>query len=301
LTRRQALSSGVPTLDDAMTLTDPQWHEFAGRALAEDHADDDITTALLGDAAEEPAVGRFRAEAAFVVAGLPLMEAVFHELDAATTTERAVAEGDRVAIGDTIAVVHGRGGVLLSGERVALNYLQRLSGIATVTRRAVDAVAGTGAVITDTRKTTPGLRAVEKYAVRIGGGVNHRVSLADAVLWKDNHWELLGRGAENLADALRGVPDGMPVCVEVEDERQLEAAVAAGVDWILVDNQTPDTIASWSKRLGPGVTIEASGGITPDNVRPFAEAGAQRISMGALTYAPDLVSISFEVGLRSSP
>jgi nicotinate-nucleotide pyrophosphorylase (carboxylating) len=182
-----------------------------------------------------------------------------------------------------------------------LNYLQRLSGIATVTRRAVDAVAGTGAVITDTRKTTPGLRALEKYAVRTGGGVNHRASLADAVLWKDNHWELLGRRGGSLAEALRGVPDGVQVCVEVEDETQLEAAVAAGVDWILVDNQTPDTIASWSQRLGPDIVIEASGGITADSVRPFAEAGAQRISIGALTYAPDLVSISFEVGLRSSP
>ena len=284
-----------------MTLTDPRWHEFAGRALAEDHADNDITTALLGEAAEQPAVGRFRAEAAFVVAGLPLIEAVFHELDRGTTMERAVAEGDRVADGEIIAEVHGRGGVLLAGERVALNYLQRLSGIATVTRRAVDAVAGTGAVISDTRKTTPGLRALEKYAVRTGGGVNHRASLADAVLWKDNHWELLGRRAGGLMEALRGVPDGVQVCVEVEDETQLDAAVAAGVDWILVDNQTPDTIASWSRRLGPDIVIEASGGITVDSVRPFAEAGAQRISMGALTYAPDLVSISFEVGLRSSP
>jgi nicotinate-nucleotide pyrophosphorylase (carboxylating) len=188
---------------------------------------------------------------------------------------------------------------LLSGERVALNYLQRLSGIATATRRAVDAVAGTGAVITDTRKTTPGLRPLEKYAVRIGGGENHRASLAEAVLWKDNHWELLGRRAGGLTEALRGAPEGVQVCVEVESERQLDEAAAAGVDWLLVDNQTPDTIASWSRRLGPGVTIEASGGITPETARPFAEAGAQRISIGALTYAPDLASISFEVGLRS--
>jgi nicotinate-nucleotide pyrophosphorylase (carboxylating) len=282
-----------------MTLPEPQWREYAGRALEEDRAHDDITTALLGEGAEQPAVGRFRAEADLVVAGLPLIEAVFRELDAATSVESAVAEGDQVATGATIAVAHGRGGVLLSGERVALNYLQRLSGIATVTRRAVDAVAGTGAVITDTRKTTPGLRPLEKYAVRIGGGENHRASLAEAVLWKDNHWELLGRCAGGLTEALRGAPEGVQVCVEVESERQVDEAVAAGVDWLLVDNQTPDTIASWSRRLGPKVTIEASGGITPETARPFAEAGAQRISIGALTYAPDIASVSFEIGLRS--
>ena len=278
-----------------MTSNEPAWDSYAERALAEDDAHQDVTTGLLGDRARRPAVGRFRAEDDCVVAGLPLVEAVFREVDASTVLARLVAEGDPVAAGPFIAEVRGPGGALLSGERVALNYLQRLSGIATTTRRAVDAVAGTGAVITDTRKTTPGIRELEKYAVRVGGGQNHRTSLADAVLWKDNHWELLGGGDGELRDLIRQVPHGVPVCVEVENDRQLETALAADVDWILADNQTPETIAAWSRRAGPDVIIEASGGITPDTARPFAEAGAQRISIGALTSAPQIVSISFEI------
>jgi len=290
-------------MSGALAIREPNWEEYAQRALEEDCARQDVTTALLGERAARPAAGRFRAESGFVVAGLPLVAAVFRELDASTSVEPVVAEGGRVAAGDSVAVVRGPGGALLSGERVALNYLQRLSGIATMTRRAVEAVAGTGAVITDTRKTTPGLRELEKYAVRVGGGENHRASLADAVLWKDNHWELLGsREGRGLAELLRGAAEGVRVCVEVEDEQQLQAVLDAGVDWILADNQTPETIAAWSRRGGLEVTIEASGGITPDTARQYAEAGARRISIGALTYAPDIVSVSFEISLlRSSP
>ncbi len=280
---------------EGMALTEPAWDSYAERALAEDDAHRDVTTALLGDRARRPAVGRFRAESGFVVAGLPLVEAVFRAVDASTGMARLVVEGASAGPQCVIAEVRGPGGALLSGERVALNYLQRLSGIATITRRAVDAVAGTGAVITDTRKTTPGIRELEKYAVRVGGGQNHRTSLADAVLWKDNHWQLLGAANGGLRDLIRQVPPGLPVCVEVENDHQLETALAAGVGWILADNQTPETIAEWSRRAGSNVTIEASGGITPDNARPFAEAGAQRISIGALTSAPQLVSISFEI------
>lgn len=277
-----------------MIVRDPDWADYARRALEEDRAGDDVTTGLLGPRAALPAVGRLRAEGAFVVAGLPLAEAVFRELDASAALEPVAAEGERVGSGDVIATVRAPGGVLLSGERVALNYLQRLSGIATATRRAVEAVAATGAVITDTRKTTPGLRALEKYAVRVGGGENHRATLADAVLWKDNHWQLLGEEGP-LSEVLRDVPGTLPVCIEVENEQQLEAALAAGAAWILVDNQTPATIAAWSRRAGSQVTIEASGGITPDTARSYAEAGARRISIGALTYAPAPVRISLEI------
>ncbi len=282
-----------------MTLNEPDWHSYAERALVEDDAHQDVTTRLLGDRARRRAVGRFRVEGDCVVAGLPLVEAVFREMDASTVLARLVDEGDSAAAGSFIAEVRGPGGALLSSERVALNYLQRLCGIATTTRRAVDAVAGTGAVITDTRKTTPGIRELEKYAVRVGGGQNHRTSLADAVLWKDNHWELLGGDDGELRDLIRQVPHGVAVCVEVENDRQLETVLGAEVDWILADNQTPETIAAWSRRAGPDVIIEASGGITPDNARPFAEAGAQRISIGALTSAPQTVSISFEITSES--
>ncbi len=161
--------------------------------------------------------------------------------------------------------------------------MQRLSGVATATRLAVDAVRGTGARITDTRKTTPGLRALEKYAVRVGGGVNHRHSLADAVLWKDNHWQLLGDAS--LAEALAAVRNGTLIVVEVENEAQLDAALAAGARRILVDNQRPERVAEWVRRAGPTVAIEASGGVTPESAAAYARAGAKFISIGALTHS----------------
>jgi nicotinate-nucleotide pyrophosphorylase (carboxylating) len=175
---------------------------------------------------------------------------------------------------------------------VALNFLQRLSGVATLTRRAVDTVKGRGrARITHTRKTTPGLRALERYAVLAGGGVENRASLADAVMWKDNHWELLATQGGSLSEALRAVPAGMPVIVEVESEAQLEEALAAGVKHVLIDNQSPERLSEWARRAGSGVTIQASGGITLDNVASYAAAGAHLISMGALTHSAPAVGI----------
>ena len=227
------------------------------------------------------------------MAGLPVAALVFQELEPAARLEACVAEGAWVEAGAVLARVHGRAATLLGGERVALNFLQRLSGIATATRRAVDAVAGTGALITDTRKTTPGLRELEKYAVRVGGGVNHRTSLADAVLFKDNHWAMLGN--TRLAEALARAPQGVPVIVEVETPEQLEAARAAGVTRILVDNQPPERLAEWVRRVGPDVAIEASGGITPETARAYAVAGAKFISLGSLTHSVRAAAIRFEV------
>lgn len=278
------------------TNSTPDWNGHAARALIEDRAAHDITTALLGAGREQPAVGRVRAECDFVVAGLALVEAVFRELEPAAAVERLVEEGSGVKAGETLAVVRGSAATLLAGERVALNFLQRLCGVATITRRAVNAIAGTVSVISDTRKTTPGLRDLEKYAVRIGGGENHRASLADAVLWKDNHWELLRELGGDLRTALDKAPDGVAVCVEVESGEQLDTALAAGVKWILADNQPPDVIHDWATRCGPDVTLEASGGITPETAVDYANAGARRISMGVLTYAPDPASVSFEIG-----
>ena len=255
------------------------------RALAEDRATEDVTTRLLGTVADARVEARFVAEGRFVVAGIPILATVFQELDAAAAMTPCLPEGAWADAGATIAVVRGTAAAMLGGERVALNFVQRLSGIATLTRRAVDAVQGTAARITHTRKTTPGLRALELYAVRIGGGVENRGALADAVLWKDNHWALLTRVGTSLQSVLRAVPRGVPVIVEVESDAQLEAALAAGVTHLLVDNQSPERVAAWVGRAGRAVTIQVSGGITADIVRAYAEAGASLIAIGALTHS----------------
>ena len=269
--------------------------EAVRRALREDRATEDATTQLLGASADRPAVARLLAEGPFIVAGLPVAGAAFRELDPEVQVKPECTEGAWAQSGQVIATVRGRTAALLSAERVALNFLQRLSGIATQTRRAVDAVAGTSAKITHTRKTTPGLRAFDLYAVRIGGGVDNRASLAEAILWKDNHWTMLARNGNSLAAALRRAPSGTPVIVEVESDSQLEQALAAGVTHLLIDNQPPERLAAWAKRAGPRVTIQASGGITLENVRAYAEAGAGLIAIGALTHSVTAAPISCEL------
>jgi nicotinate-nucleotide pyrophosphorylase (carboxylating) len=265
------------------------------RALEEDRAGEDVTTRLLGARAAQSAEARFVAEGRLVAAGVPLLATVFHELDPAAVVTRAIPEGSWVLPGAEIATVRGGAGALLAGERVALNFLQRLSGVATLTRRAVDAVRGTRAQITHTRKTTPGLRRLELYAVRIGGGVENRGSLADAILWKDNHWALLNGNGRSLRDALRNAPANVPVIVEVESDDQVEAALAAGVTHLLVDNQPPDQLAAWARRAGPAVTIQASGGITGDTAGAYAEAGASLIAIGALTHSASAAPIRCDI------
>jgi nicotinate-nucleotide pyrophosphorylase (carboxylating) len=277
-------------------LADALGLEEVRRALAEDRASDDVTTRLLGAAADRRATARFVAEGRFVAAGLPIAALVFRELDPAACLEPQTPEGTWAVAGVTLATVHASARALLAGERVALNFVQRLSGVATLTRNAVDAVAGTPTKITHTRKTTPGLRTLERYAVRVGGGVENRASLADAVLWKDNHWALLPHPL--ALSPLRGDGEwsaGVPVVVEVENEAQLEQALAAGVRHILADNQPPERIAAWARRTGPEVTIQASGGITPETARAYALAGATLISIGALTHSAPAAPIRCEV------
>ena len=273
------------------------------RALAEDRAREDVTTHLLGRAAEQRVEARFIAEGSLVAAGLPILTTVFRELDPRAAVRLMVADGSWADAGTTLAIVSGTARALLAGERVALNFLQRLAGVATLTRRAVDAVRGTPAKITHTRKTTPGLRSLELYAVRIGGGVENRATLAAAVLWKDNHWALLGQNNLSLAGALLAVPPDVPVIVEVETDEQLEAALAAGVTHILVDNQPPERVAAWAHRAGAAgaagagrsVTIQASGGITADTARAYAEAGAALIAIGALTHSAPAAPIRCDI------
>jgi nicotinate-nucleotide pyrophosphorylase (carboxylating) len=280
-------------------LADPLGGEAVRRALAEDRADDDVTTRLLGARADCRAAGRFIAEGRFVLAGLPIAARVFQQLEPGARLDAAAPEGEWSRPGATIATVHASVRAHLAGERVALNFLQHLSGVATLTRQAVDAVAGTPAKITHTRKTTPGLRALERYAVTVGGGVENRSSLADAILWKDNHWALLAGGANALERALGNAPGGVPVIVEVETEAQLEQALAARVRHILADNQPPARIATWVRRAGPAVTIQASGGITAETARAYAEAGAMLISIGVLTHSAPAAPIRYEIALEA--
>src|SRR3989442_12679850 len=253
-------------------LAEPPGWEGVRRGLAEARPGAAAPSGLRGPAAAAAATARLVAEGRFVVAGLPVVGTVFAELDRSARVVPLVAEGAWSEPGAVIATVHASASALLAGERVALNFLQHLSGVATLTRRAVEAVAGTSARITHTRKTTPGLRALELYAIRLGGGVDNRASLADAVLWKDNHWALLAGGS--LRAALEAVQPGVPVMVEVENDAQLEAALAARVRHLLVDNQPPERLAAWARRAGPQVTIQASGGITPGPARAYAGPGA---------------------------
>jgi nicotinate-nucleotide pyrophosphorylase (carboxylating) len=260
------------------------WRDLIRAALAEDRVREDVTSALLGTAGARQAGLRFIAEGPIVVAGVPIVAAAYAELDPAVTVRAAVNEGELVEPGTVMAEARGPASSLLSGERVVLNFLQHVSGIATATRRIVDLVAGTGAQVTHTRKTIPGLRALQLYGVRMGGGVPNRTSLADAVMWKDNHWALLGDPAR-LGEMLTRVEPGLPIVIEVETEDQLEIALAAGATHLLVDNQSPAVLARWARRAGPGVIIQASGGITEANARAYAEAGATLLAIGSITHS----------------
>jgi nicotinate-nucleotide pyrophosphorylase (carboxylating) len=261
-------------------------------ALAEDlgQAGDITTDAIVP--AEAKGEAAIVARQAGVIAGLDLAEAAFRALDPETRFIRVVADGGGVASGGTIATVAGKTRALLTAERTALNFLGRLSGIATLTASYVKAVEGTGAGIACTRKTTPGLRAFEKYAVRAGGGVNHRFGLYDAVLVKDNHIAAAG-GLAKALDRLRA-RSGHVVEVEVDTLDQLEEAFSFPIDAVLLDNMDVDTLRRAVKLVAGRVTTEASGGVTLENVREIAETGVDLISIGALTHSPRNLDSSLE-------
>ena len=269
-----------------------------GHFLAEDIGRGDITTS----ATVEPdvrGIGRFLAKEYLVICGMEVAEAVFLHLDGEISEiETTYNEGDEVEEGTVFATLKGYADVLLTGERVALNILQRMSGVATLTRQYVRAVEGTRASIVDTRKTTPGLRLLEKYAVTIGGGKNHRMGLDDGVLIKDNHIALAGGITEAVRGAKGKVGHLHKIEVEVTNWAQLREAIEAGADIIMLDNQTPEEAAklsSMSRDLNSNVLIEASGGMDLDRVRSFAEAGVDLISVGRLTHSARAVDISFKI------
>ena len=269
-----------------------------GDFLAEDIGRGDITTQATV-APDVRGLGRFLAKEYLVICGLEVAEAVFLHLDAEIPEiESGFNEGDEVEEGTVFATLKGYADVLLTGERVALNILQRMCGIATLTRAYVKAVEGTKAQIVDTRKTTPGLRLLEKYAVTIGGGKNHRMGLDDGVLIKDNHITLAGGITEAVTLAKQKVGHLHKIEIEITNWAQLREAIEAGADIILMDNQTPDEAAklvTMARDLNPAVMTEASGGMDLDRVRSFAEAGVDLISVGRLTHSARAVDISFKI------
>src|SRR5690606_37614786 len=269
-----------------------------GEFLAEDIGRGDITTQSTV-ARETRGAGRFLAKEYLVICGLNVAEAVFLHLDPdIPEIETTFAEGDEVEEGTVFATLKGYADVLLTGERVALNLLQRMSGVATLTRQFVKAVEGTGAQIVDTRKTTPGLRMLEKYAVTIGGGKNHRMGLDDGVLIKDNHIAVAGGISEAVNGAKASVGHLHKIVVEITNWAQLREAINAGADIVMLDNQTPDEAANlvrMPRDLDPRVLIESSGGMDLDRVRAYAEAGVDLISVGRLTHSAKAVDISFKI------
>ena len=264
------------------------------RALEEDQGDGDVTT-LCTIAPEAWVTGRLLAKARGVVAGLEVVRAVFARLDARVRLTPRVADGDLVEARTVVAEISGPGRAVLSGERVALNFLQRMSGIATLTRRFVEAVRGTRAVILDTRKTAPGLRALDKWAVRLGGGQNHRMGLYDMVLIKDNHIAAVGSitlavRRVRAADARR-----RPIEVEVTTLAELSEAIALGVDRIMLDNMSHEQMREAVRLTAGRIPLEASGGVRLETVAAIAATGVDFISTGAITHSVAALDISLDL------
>jgi len=265
------------------------------RALAEDVGDGDVTTEAT---VPSGAAGRgvLLAKSSLVLAGLDVAAAVFREVDARTTLARRVADGTRVSPQTILGEVNGPARALLTGERVALNFLQRLSGVATLTRQFVEAASGRITIL-DTRKTTPGLRMLEKFAVRVGGGTNHRIGLFDAFLIKDNHVRLAGGIGAAVASARRARP-GLAIEVEAQSLAEVDDALAAGVDTVLVDNLPLAEMQEAVRRARGRAKVEISGGVTLDRIPSLAMTGADVVSVGALTHSAPAADISFEIEIE---
>ena len=263
-------------------------------ALAEDLGQGDLTTRVTLPEAVR-AQGAFYSKQRLVVAGLPVARKVFEVLDSTLEWQEGVEEGTEVAPGTLLASICGAAGPLLAGERVALNFLQHLSGIATCARQLKEELAGTRAEFLDTRKTTPGLRSLEKYAVRMGGGKNHRLRLDDGILIKGNHLRLVGGVRTAVERAVQARPAGYHVEVEITSREELDQAILAGADSVLLDNMTPAEVRECVERAAGRVRLEVSGGINATNIRAFAEAGVDYVSVGAVTHSAAAVDINFRI------
>lgn len=278
-----------------MTIDPRYLNELIARALAEDIGTGDITT--QSTVPHDTVIkGRFIAKSPGVLCGTGIAKAVFAYVDAQVNMEAFFRDGDKVNKGDVIGTVEGRAVSVLTGERLALNFMQRLSGIATRTRQAADEVAGYPVKIIDTRKTTPGLRVLEKYAVRAGGGYNHRITLADGVLIKDNHIKAAGGITPAVKAALKNAPHTLKIEVEVESLEMVREALEAGADIIMLDNMTSELMAQAVKLINQKALVEASGNMDEKNLKEVAATGVDLISIGALTHTvrPMDISLRFE-------
>jgi nicotinate-nucleotide pyrophosphorylase (carboxylating) len=270
------------------------------RALAEDIGSGDLTTLATVDASLV-ASGRFIARQPLIVCGAELLEIIFEQLGGVEFLAVHLPSGERAADGDVIASVRGHARTLLTGERVALNFLQRLSGIATLSRKYTDAVAGTGCKILDTRKTTPGLRRLEKWATHSGGVMNHRMGLFDAILIKNNHITAAGSVTQALEKVrAAGIPDGVRIEIEVRTRVELEEALTFAADHLLLDNLTPHEAAEWIQFINGRAKVELSGGMRLESLRDYATAGADYISVGAITHSATAADINFRVSIDAA-
>jgi len=280
-----------------MNNLEEQIEEIIGRALAEDLGQGDITTDLLISADRQGSAG-FLVKADGILAGIEIARQVFFKVDAGTALKIFIPDGSAIKPGDIVASVHGKLAGILKAERTALNFLQRLSGIATETARYVAAVKGLPVKILDTRKTTPGLRYLEKYAVRMGGGQNHRMNLSDGILIKDNHLETLYKQELSLKEVVlktkQHAPAGMKIEVETKTLDEVGQAAEAGAGIIMLDNMSLEMMRQAVKLINGRAKIEASGNITLNNVRAVAETGVDFISIGALTHSVKALDISLE-------
>ncbi|GAC1515610.1 MAG: carboxylating nicotinate-nucleotide diphosphorylase [Gemmatimonadaceae bacterium] len=287
----------VPALDVGGVLRFPLKQEqltaLVRAALMEDEAFEDVTT-LATVVSDRRARATLVARDAGVIAGVPLAVEAFRQLDPKVSIRVDTEDGSRVESGAPILFLSGHARGLLSAERVALNFVQRLSGIATLTAKFVDRVRGTRALVLDTRKTTPGLRALEKYAVRAGGGTNHRLDLSQLVLIKDNHLMAVDFDVKLAVTRARTLAPGAQIEVECETREQVESALAAGADIVLLDNMPVSLIRECVALVAGRALVEASGGIRLDTVREVAEAGVQRISIGALTHSAPALDVALD-------
>jgi len=279
-----------------MNWRNPQVRDLVLRALQEDIGTGDITTDSIV-AEDRQASARIWAKADGVVAGLPLLPIVFQSLDPSVQVELLATDGQAVTAGTTLARVQGSARAILTGERVALNFLQRLSGIATRTARLVEQIRFYNCRIVDTRKTAPGLRMLEKYAVAAGGGLNHRFGLYDAVLIKDNHIAIAGGVLEAVSAVRRRLGHTYKIEVEVENMEQLAQALESGVDIIMLDNMPPEMMKEAVRQIDGRALVEASGGITEETLQEVAKTGVDFISVGALTHDVKALDISLDVEL----
>jgi nicotinate-nucleotide pyrophosphorylase (carboxylating) len=291
---RVLCTASVPLLNLRFDALHPEVVEAIRQALLEDVGSGDVTTDLCIPR-DMRCAARMIARQKLTIAGTELIPVIFDQLaPRACEFEIHRHSGDRLKPGDEIATVIGPARVLLTGERTALNFVQRLSGIATLTRAYVDAISGTDCLILDTRKTTPGLRRLEKMAVAAGGGANHRMGLYDAVLIKNNHIEAAG-GVTAALDRTQSA--AVPVEIEVRTRAELDEALGWGATHLLLDNLTPEEAKDWIRHIGGRAKVELSGGITLATVRSYAESGADFISVGALTHSAPAVDINFRLDL----